>query len=84
MHGNVLEFCRERLNTSLGSGARTDPLNMWGGSGFVIRGGVFSEGAGDCRSARRGWRAPSETDPSSTWYGGSGQNDGFRLWLTVE
>ena len=84
MHGNVLEFCRERLNTSLGPDARTDPLNKWGGSGFVIRGGTFSEGAGDCRSARRGWRAPSETDPSSTWYGGSGQNDGFRLWLTVE
>ena len=84
MHGNVLEFCRERLNTSLGSDPKTDPLNKWGGSGFVIRGGAFSEGAGDCRSARRGWRAPSETDPSSTWYGGSGQNDGFRLWLTVE
>ena len=83
MHGNVLEFCRERLNAGMGSGARTDPVNTGTNSGFVIRGGYFGDGAASCRSARRGWRAPSEADPS-TWYGGVGQYDGFRLWLTVE
>jgi len=83
MHGNVLEFCRERLNAGLGSGARTDPLNTGSNSGFVIRGGYFGDADYNCRSARRGWRAPSETDPSG-WYGGVGQNDGFRLWFTVE
>ena len=81
MHGNVLEFCREYLNGTLGSGARTDPVTTTIGLGFVIRGGYFGEGANDCRSARRGWRAP---DKSANWYGGEGQNDGFRLWLTVE
>ena len=83
MHGNVLEFCRERLNSSLGSDPRTDPVISGTSSGFVIRGGYFGESADYCRSARRGWRAPSDVDPS-TWYGGFGQNDGFRLWLTVE
>ena len=83
MHGNVFEFCRERLNAGLGSGARTDPLNTGSNSGFVIRGGYFGDADYNCRSARRGWRAPSETDPSG-WYGGVGQNDGFRLWFTVE
>ena len=83
MHGNVFEFCRERLNAGLGSGARTDPLNTRSNSGFVIRGGYFGDADYNCRSARRGWRAPSETDPSG-WYGGEGQNDGFRLWYTVE
>ena len=83
MHGNVHEFCRERLNSNIGSGARTDPLNTGGANGFVIRGGYFGDSAENCRSARRGWRAPSEVDPSG-WFGGSGQNDGFRLWLTVE
>lgn len=83
MHGNVLEFCREYLSTNLGSGARTDPVNTGKSNGFVIRGGYFGDGDASCRSARRGWRAPSEADPS-TWYGGVGQYDGFRLWLTVE
>ena len=83
MHGNVLEFCRERLNAGMGSGARTDPINTGSSSGFVIRGGYFGDGDANCRSARRGWRAPSEEDPSG-WYGGQGQYDGFRLWLTLE
>ena len=81
MHGNVLEFCRERLNAGMGSGARTDPVNTGTNSGFVIRGGDFGEADNICRSARRGWRAP---DKSANWYGGEGQYDGFRLWLTLE
>ena len=81
MHGNVLEFCRERLNANMGSGARTDPVNTGTSSGFVIRGGDFGEADNICRSARRGWRAP---DKSANWYGGEGQYDGFRLWLTLE
>ena len=54
MHGNVFEFCRERLNAGLGSGARTDPLNTGSNSGFVIRGGYFGDADYNCRSARRG------------------------------
>ena len=81
MHGNVFEFCREYLNEALGSSARTDPITTAIGNGFVIRGGHFGDAAKDCRSARRGWRAP---DKSANWYGGEGQNDGFRLWLTLE
>ncbi len=85
MHGNVLEFCREYLNENLGNSARTDPIHTGGGGGYVIRGGYFGEGPGDCRSARRGWRAPTNTGAyQSNWYGGQGQNDGFRLCLTVE
>ena len=83
MHGNVLEFCREYLNGTLGSGARTDPVNTGKSNGFVIRGGYYNDGPHDCRSARRGWRAPSDVNPDM-WYGGVGQCDGFRLWLTVE
>ena len=81
MHGNVLEFCREYLLENLGSSARTDPVNTGKSNGFVIRGGSFGDSAANCRSARRAWRAP---DTTANWFGGEGQNDGFRLWLTVE
>ncbi len=81
MHGNVLEFCREYLLENLGSSARTDPVNTGKSNGFVIRGGSFGDSAANCRSARRAWRAP---DTTANWFGGEGQNDGFRLWLTME
>ncbi len=83
MHGNVLEFCREKLNENLGSSARTDPINPGeGNTRFIIRGGSYGEGAGECRSARRGWRAASENCES--FYTTSPPQDGFRLWLTLE
>ena len=83
MHGNVLEFCREYLREALPADAQTDPVYTGKTSGFVIRGGYFSDSAANCRSARRAWRAPCDAE-GYQWYGGSGQNDGFRLWLTVE
>ena len=83
MHGNVFEFCRERLNENLGSGARTDPLYTGeGGSGFTIRGGSILQEATACRSAQRNWRAAS---PSASGYSAWNiPQDGFRLWLTLE
>ena len=83
MHGNVFEFCRERLNENLGTGARTDPLYTGeGGSGFTIRGGSILQEATSCRSAQRNWRAASSSDSGySSW---NIQQDGFRLWLTLE
>ena len=83
MHGNVFEFCRERILENLGSAARTDPLYKGeGGGGFVIRGGSAWQNAATCRSAQRNWRAAS---PSASGYSaGNTPNDGFRLWLTLE
>ena len=83
MHGNVWEFCREILHETLGSAARTDPINA-GASGtrFVIRGGSWGEGADRCRSAWRGWRAASAD--CEGYSKNNPQYDGFRLWFTLE
>ena len=83
MHGNAMEFCREILNENLGTGARTDPLNKDGASTrYIIRGGSAYDSAGNCRSARRGWRAASADVEG--YSAGNPKNDGFRLWLTLE
>ena len=83
MHGNVWEFCREILNESLGSAARTDPLNKdVSGTRFVIRGGSWGEGPDRCRSAWRGWRAASADVEG--YSANNPRYDGFRLWFTVE
>ena len=82
MHGNVWEFCREVLNETLGTGARTDPLNTGGGTRFVIRGGGWGEAQDRCRSAWRGWRAASAD--CEGYSANNPRNDGFRLWLPLE
>jgi len=51
MHGNVWEWCRDRYGSY--SGDETDPVGPSSGSGRVVRGGSWSSGARDCRSACR-------------------------------
>jgi len=82
MHGNVYEFCREWLFETLGTSARTDYVYTGTGNGFVMRGGCYLDAANLCRSALRGWRAPSES--SSGYSSGNPRKDGFRLWFTIE
>lgn len=58
MHGNVWEWCKDNLDTSL-SGGR-DPLVTSEGSYLVMRGGTWFGSAKYCRSARRSGNASSE------------------------
>lgn len=58
MHGNVEEWCRDWWQSSLGSGAATDPNGASSGSERVLRGGNWHIGARDCRSACRGFGGP--------------------------
>ena len=58
MHGNVSEWCQDRYG-NYPSGAVTDPTGATGGSGRVIRGGSWFDGAQACRSAFRDSFVPS-------------------------
>ncbi len=68
MHGNVLEWCHDWYG-AYPQGPVTDPVGPEMGEGRVLRGGSWSLGAGDVRSAQRSSGAP----------GGRVNDTGFRL-----
>jgi formylglycine-generating enzyme required for sulfatase activity len=57
MHGNVLEWCHD-WHDDYGGQAVVDPIGAKSGSGRVSRGGCWSSGASNCRSAIRFWSTP--------------------------
>jgi len=67
MHGNVWEWCSDWYSEVLSDG--TDPVGPNGGSSRVYRGGSWGHDPGDCRSASRRSRDPSNR----------GINLGFRV-----
>jgi len=50
LHGNTYEWCHDRYGSY---GSTPDPLGAAGGSGRVIRGGCWNDGAASCRAALR-------------------------------
>ena len=73
MHGNVWEWCSDWYATDYPNGSVTDPTGPSSGSCHVRRGGCWSSGARDCRSACRFFDAP----------GGWSGSLGFRLAKTI-
>ena len=57
MHGNVMEWCQDGWR-SYSSDEAIDPTGPEDAPDRVIRGGSWSDSAGDCRAARRGRFAP--------------------------
>lgn len=81
MHGNVVEWCRDWLQSYLGSGIAIDPIGPASGSSRVLRGGSYSYNgaclgyAEYCRSAARRAYGP---DKSCTGWN-SAECFGFRV-----
>jgi formylglycine-generating enzyme required for sulfatase activity len=62
VHGNVWEWCQDWLSESLPGGIAVDPQGPAMGSARVIRGGLWCNAAGACRSASRGACDPGYGD----------------------
>lgn len=69
MHGNVMEWCRDRFNMSVAklpqtgpAAPVTDPIGLEGDD-RKIRGGSWKEHPKDCRSARGFGRPPTSSTP---------------------
>jgi formylglycine-generating enzyme required for sulfatase activity len=60
MHGNVWEWVQDWYDDKYAAGPVTDPQGPASGSNRVVRGGSWSHGAGDCRSADRSRSAPGD------------------------
>jgi len=58
MHGNVWEWCQDWYYVEYGEGTVTDPKGVATGEFRVLRGGSWSSGPRDCRSANRGRISP--------------------------
>ena len=71
-HGNVWEWCLDYTST-LSAEAVTEPVGVRSGAYRVLRGGSWSGGAQNCRSATR-----RDGDPS-----GWGRSFGFRAALVI-
>jgi formylglycine-generating enzyme required for sulfatase activity len=71
IHGNVWEWVQDRYGT-YPSGSVTDPIGPSWGDFRVLRGGCWNSPAGPCRSASRGYGAPT----------GRFYDQGFRLVRT--
>jgi formylglycine-generating enzyme required for sulfatase activity len=72
MHGNVWEMCWDWHGTDYyNQSPAEDPTGPARAAGRVNRGGAWNDGPRDCRSAKRGWRAPD----------GRVSHLGFRLTL---
>ena len=57
MHGNVWEWCEDRVLPNTSAQA-TDAVGTALGSDRVLRGGSVRDDADICRSAYRGWNHP--------------------------
>ena len=53
MHGNAIEWCRDRYAPSQGARTRIDPIGPIGGALRVQRGGSYADAPLECRSASR-------------------------------
>jgi len=60
MHGNALEWCRDWYDAHYyANGKEVDPENTAKAAYRVLRSSKFSDGSGDCYTAKRWMRKPS-------------------------
>jgi len=64
MHGNVSEWCLDWYQADLGTETVADPPGLASGTSRTVRGGGWNSSAAECRSAARGFDAPSSADPA--------------------
>ena len=81
MHGNVPEWCLDFYAESLGKLAVTNPVGPSWGEKRVCRGGGWSDGFRECRSASRTGRDATGDALSPMAYFGPEAGEGFRLAL---